>query len=57
MAIQAAAILYAAATAATVMGLCMFLGEKRLALLFGTAKNTKQARPETLAAHSESTAK
>ena len=40
--IQAAAILYAAATAAVVMGLCKFLGEKRIAMLFGTAKSTKQ---------------
>ena len=46
------------ATAAAVMGLCKFLGEKRIALLFGVQvqKNTREARPVTVAAE-QSTAK
>ena len=46
------------ATAAAVMGLCKFLGEKRIALLFGVQvqKNTREARPLTVTAE-QSTAK
>ena len=51
MPIQLAAIMYMCATAATVMGLCKLLGEKRIALLFGNPvrKDTKQPRPVAVA--------